>query len=53
MKLNKRVFLRINENDKEKLREVANLLNIPMSRFIIKTALSKAEEILKENKENE
>ena len=52
MTLNKILKLRIKESDKEKIREVANSLDMNMSSFVLKCVLDKVEEILKnENKE--
>ena len=48
MLLNDTIKLRIKDSDKEKIREVANLLDMNMSRFIYKCVMNKVEEILKE-----
>lgn len=48
MLLNETIKLRIKSSDKEKIREVAKLLDMNMSTFLYKCAMDKIEEILKE-----
>ena len=52
MVLNKRLEVRLKEEEKEMLNKASKKLNMSRSRFVVMSALEKAEEILKnENKE--